>query len=124
MPFLHAVIWLDHHNAKMIHFNGEQAQPRELQAHSHETRQHGSEVRTGHEFFGEICDALADTESVLVTGSHVVQADFRHYVGKHRPALAPRITGWETVDHPTQAQLVALGRQRQHEAAIGLATRG
>lgn len=122
MPFLHAVVWLDHHNAQIIQFDAEQVEARKLQAVSHDTRQHGSEVRTGHEFFGEVCDALAGIASILVTGSHTAQADFRHYVGKHRPALAPQITGWETVDHPTQAQLVALARQRQQQAAAGLVT--
>lgn len=122
MPFSRAVVWLDHHNAQVIQFDAEQVEARKLQAHSHDTGQHRSEVRTEHEFFGEVCDALAGLEAILVTGSHTAQADFRHYVDKHRPALAPRITGWETVDHPTQAQLVALGRQRQHEAAAGLAT--
>ncbi len=124
MPFSRAVVWLDHRNAQVIRFDAEQAETRKLQAHSHDTGQHRSEVRTGHEFFGEVCDALAGIESILVTGSHTAQADFRHYVDKHRPALAPRIAGWETVDHPTQAQLVALGRQRQQEAAKGLATGG
>ncbi|MEO8387165.1 hypothetical protein [Polaromonas sp.] len=122
MSFFHAVVWLDHHQAQVIRFDAEQAEARKLQAHSHATRQHGSEVRATHEFFGEICDALDGMESVLVTGAHTAQADFRHYVGKHRHALAPRVTGWETVDHPTEAQLLALGRKRHHQAVIGLAT--
>lgn len=120
MPFFHAVVWLDHHQAQLIQFDAEQAEARKLHAHSHATPQHGSEVRTQHEFFGQVCDALDGMESVLVTGGHTAQADFRHYVDKHRPALAPRIAGWETVDHPSEAQLLALGRHRQHQAAIGL----
>jgi len=122
MPFLHAVVWLDHHQAQLIQFDLEQAEARKFRAHSHVTPQHGSKVRTTHEFFSEVCDALEGLDSVLVTGGHTAQADFRHYVGKHRPTLAPRITGWETVDHPSQAQLLALGRQRRHQAAIGLVT--
>lgn len=120
MPFFHAVVWLDHHQAQLIQFDAEQAEARKLHAHSHATPQHGSEVRTQHEFFGQVCDALDGMESVLVTGGHTTQADFRHYVDKHRPALAPRIAGWETVGHPSEAQLLALGRHRQHQAAIGL----
>ncbi|MEO8144282.1 MAG: hypothetical protein ABI654_08720, partial [Betaproteobacteria bacterium] len=56
-------------------------------------------------------DSLAGVTEVLVTGSHTAQADFRHYVEKHRPAVAKQIVGWETVDHPTEAQLVAFARQ-------------
>lgn len=123
MAFIHAVIWLDHHNAQVIEFDAEHLQERHLKAHEHNTRQHRSAVRSEHEFFAQVCDAVADMESILVTGSHTAQADFRHYIDKHRPALAPKISGWETVDHPTPAQLVALARQRQHQAAIGLVTR-
>ncbi len=59
MPLLHAVVWLDHRNAQIIQFDAEQVEARKLEAVSHDTRQHGSEVRTEHEFFGEVCDALA-----------------------------------------------------------------
>lgn len=121
MPFSHAVVWLDHHQALVIQFDAEQAEARKLHAHSHATRQHGSELRTIHEFFGEICDALDGLESILVTGAHTAQADFRRYVDKHCRTVMPRITDWEIVDHPTEAQLLALGRRRRHQAAIGLA---
>ena len=89
----------------------EHVQAQRIKAHSHHSAYHGSTVRTEHEFFGEVCDALAGIPEILVTGSHQAMADFRHYVDKHRPALAPHIVGWETVDQPTQAQLVALARQ-------------
>jgi hypothetical protein len=32
-------------------------------------------------------------------------------VEKHRAALVPHIAGWETVDHLSDGQLVALGRK-------------
>ena len=48
---------------------------------------------------------------MLVTGSHTAQADFRRYVDKHRAPLTPHIVAWETVDHPTEGQLLALARQ-------------
>ena len=123
MTFVHAVIWLDHHNAHVIEFDPEHMRERHLQPHVHNTRQHRSEVRSEHEFFSEVCDAVAGMETILVTGAHKVQADFRHYLDKHRPNLVQKICGWETVDHPTSAQLVALARHQRHQAAIGLAPR-
>jgi len=122
MSFLHAVIWMDHHTAHVIEFDREKMRERHLRAHAHPTRQHRSTVRTEHEFFAEVCDAVAGLDSILLTGAHKIQADLRHFIEKHRPALAPRISGWEIVDHPTSAQLVALARHRQHQAAMGLAT--
>lgn len=123
MAFVHTVIWLDHHNARVIEFNLEHMHERHLQPHSHNTRQHRSDVRSEHEFFSQVCDAVAGMESILVTGAHTVQADFRHYINKHRPTLAQKISGWETVDHPSSAQLVALARHRHHQAANGLLAR-
>jgi hypothetical protein len=59
-----------------------------------------------------------------VTGSHTAQADFRHYVDKHRAAIGPQIVGWETVDHPTEGQLLALARKYfvKHDRMAGAPT--
>ena len=111
MSHFHAVVWIDHHSAQVLQFDAEHMQAQKVKAHTHHTRQHGSSVRTEHEFFGEVCDALAGIVEVLVTGSHTAQADFRHYVDKHRPGVANQIVGWETVDHPTEGQLLAFARQ-------------
>ena len=111
MSTLHAVIWVDHQHAQVLHLDSDHVQAQKIKAHNHHTRQHGSQVRTEHEFFGEVCDALTDIKEVLVTGAHKAQADFRHYVEKHRPHVAPKIVGWETVDHPSDGQLAALARK-------------
>jgi len=111
MPTLHAVLWIDHQHAQVLRLQADSTQVQKIKAHHHQTHQHGSEVRTEHEFFGTVCDSLSDVKEVLVTGSHQAQADFRHYVNKHRPHVAPRIAGWETVDHPTEGQLAALARK-------------
>jgi stalled ribosome rescue protein Dom34 len=111
MAKYHAVLWIDHHNAEVLQFDAEEVQSEKVRAHDHYTRQHASAVRTEHEFFGQVCDALAGITEILVTGSHVAQADFRHYVERHRPALVKEIAGWETVDHPSQGQLLAQARK-------------
>ena len=56
------------------------------------------------------------------TGAHKAQADFRHYVEKHRTHLAPKIVGWETVDHPSEGQLAALARRFfvKHDRMAGI----
>ncbi|MCZ8074077.1 MAG: hypothetical protein O9341_08070, partial [Paucibacter sp.] len=54
----HAVVWLDHQQAKVLQFDAEHVQAEKIKAHSHHTKQHGSAVRSEHEFFGEVCEAL------------------------------------------------------------------
>ena len=82
-----------------------------MKTHTHQTRQHGSTVRSEHEYFGQVCDALDGIQEVLVTGPKTGLADFKHYADKHRPETAGRIVGYETVDHPSENQLVALARR-------------
>ena len=111
MPLSHAVAWIDHHKASVIQLDAEQSHDEKVIEQAHYTRQHGSEVRTEHEFFAHVCDALTGIKSVLIVGGHTAQSDFRHYVDKHRHAMAAQIVGWETVDHPTEGQLVKMGRE-------------
>ncbi|MEO8362465.1 MAG: hypothetical protein ABI672_20735 [Vicinamibacteria bacterium] len=111
MSTYHATVWLDHQTAQILQFDSEHVESQKVKARTDHTRQHGSTVRTEHEFFGEVCTALTGVAEILVTGSHTAQTDFRHYVEKHRPQLTPHIVGWETVDHPTEGQLLAMGRK-------------
>ena len=124
MTTFHAVVWIDHQNAQILQFDPEHVQASKIKMHSHQTRQHGSAVRSEHEYFGAVCDGLAGIHEVLVTGSHQVQADLRHYIEKHRPQLALQIVGYETVDHPSENQLVALARKYflKHDRMSGTPT--
>jgi hypothetical protein len=111
MTTFHAVVWVDHQASQVLQFDAEHVQAQKVKAHSHHTAYHGSRVRTEHEYFAELCDALAGIAEVLVVGSKTSLADFRHYVEKHRSALGRQIVGWEVHDKATENQLVALARQ-------------
>jgi stalled ribosome rescue protein Dom34 len=102
---------LDHHSANILQFDTEHVQAEKVKASSRHTRQHGSAVRTEHEFFADVCDALQGIGEILVTGSKTAQADFKHYLEKHRPNQVKSVVGYETVDHPSDNQLIALARQ-------------
>jgi stalled ribosome rescue protein Dom34 len=108
MPQSQTVVLIDHHGAQIQHLDD--AAVESVREHRHYTRQHASDVRSEHEFFRDVCDALAARAEILVLGSHTAQADFRRYVDKHRPALAEHLVGWETVDQPTPAQALAAAR--------------
>jgi hypothetical protein len=110
MALFHAVVRIDHHAAEVLQFDADQVLVHKLAAHAHDTPQHHSGVRTEHEFFASVCGALDGISEVLVTGSHIAITDFRHYVDKHRPAVAKQIVGYEIVDHPSEKQLVAQAR--------------
>ena len=111
MSLFHAVVFVDHQAAQVLQFDAVQVLERKLREHKHLTRQHGSDVRDEHEFFGQVCDALDGIAEVLLTGGHQGLADFKHYVDKHRPQTAARIVGYEVVDHPSENQLLAMARK-------------
>jgi hypothetical protein len=128
MSLFHAVAFVDHQSAEILQFERTKESPQVFEKHLKQqlqaTHQHHSGVRTEHEFFGQVCDAFDGISEVLVVGGHTGLADFRHHVDKHRPAVAPRIVGYEVVDHPTEHQMVALARQffDQREQMVGIAT--
>lgn len=111
MSLFHAVVWIDHQKAQVLQFDAEHVQAQKIKTHTHHTAYHGSTVRTEHEFFGEVCAALDGIAEVLVTGPRKGIDDFRHYADKHRPETARHIVGYEVVDHPSEAQLVAFARK-------------
>ncbi len=121
MPMSHAVLWLDHHHARVLRFDDATTEVHAIKDHPRDTGQHKSAVRTEHEFFARVCDALEGVGTVLVAAGHTAQTDFRHYVTKHRHPLVARLAGWETVDHPTDGELVAMARKffLAHERSPG-----
>jgi hypothetical protein len=96
MSLFHAVVLIDHQQAQVLQFDAEHVQASRIKTHQH---------------FSHVCDALEGVSEVLVTGSKTALADFRHYIEKHRVPTSQRVVGFETVDQPTQHQLVALARQ-------------
>ena len=110
MSHSRSVIRIDHRDAHLLQLDAEDWTSRTITTQTDHAHPHRGDVRTDHEYFGQVCDALAGVNEILVTGPHTAQSDFRHYVTAHRSSLEPHIVGWETVDHPTEGQLVALAR--------------
>ena len=124
MPLFHAVVWTDHQNAQVLQFDAEHVVAGKIKTHSYHTAQHGSAVRSEHEFFGHVCDALVGVTEILVVGPKTGVAAFEHYVTKHRTETAQRVKGYEVVDHPTENQLIALARLWfvKHDRMSGIPT--
>ncbi|MBW8846516.1 MAG: hypothetical protein JF607_16250 [Burkholderiales bacterium] len=105
----HAVVHLDHHHAQVLHFDAHQVHAARIEPHHRPA--HGRDEREEHALFAAICQALQDTPEVLVTGSHPVIGEFRHYVEAHRPQLATRIADYRPAAPLSQGQMLALARQ-------------
>ncbi|MFM9925216.1 hypothetical protein VLK31_19645 [Variovorax sp. H27-G14] len=111
MSLFQAIVWLDHHHEEILQFDATQVTAQQVKSHIHYTRRHDSKTHSEHAFFSEICEALSGVDPMLVAGSAVAQAEFRHYVEKFQPLVAARVVRWQTLDHPSASELIALARR-------------
>ena len=117
----HAIIWIDHHEARIFHFDRTTVEtlvirPEHPTRHVHHKANAVGDGRSAEDqdFFHHVATAVADARAVLVTGPGNEKTLFVKHVERHDPGLMARIAGVETVDHPTDHELVALARTRFH----------
>lgn len=115
MSLHHAVVWLDHTKAQVIHFDLSAAESESLKTHSvhpHPHVKHGdSHAADNTQFYNDIADALRESLEILVVGPAEEKTIFMKYLTDHLPAIAVKIKGVETVDHPSEGQLLAYARK-------------
>ena len=117
MPFAHAVVWLDHHTARVIGFSRDHHEVMQLVAEhaARQTHRKRDVVGSGHappdrSFFASLADALEGVDEVLLTGPGVAKTEFDRYLARRRADVARHIVAIESVDHPTDGQLLAHAR--------------
>ena len=113
----HAVVWIDHREARVFHFNADDVD--RLVLHPHDPTRHihhkANSLGSGHaaedeDFLHEVATAFADAGEVLIVGPANAKTELVKHIHRHDPQLIARIAGIETVDHPTDASLVAHAR--------------
>lgn len=118
MSHYHAVVWLDHSEAHVMHFSKDDVE--KFVAHSSDKRptlhhKRGS-VGSGHRaedvhYFAEIIKLLEGSQEILVMGPGNAKLELVKYVHKHAHDYVNRIIGVETADHPSDGQIVAHARK-------------
>lgn len=119
MSHYHAIVWLDHLEARIFHFSAADAEGIAINSHSPNRHlHHRAGTRTGnrapddHDFFDAIVDALKDAHEWLVVGPGLAKTAFVNYVRERHPTHSGSIVLVETLDHPTDGELVSLARKR------------
>jgi hypothetical protein len=114
----HAVIWIDHREARVFHFGSTDVERLVLHPDNptrhihHKANSIGSgHASADHEYFNAVAEAVADAGAVLITGPANAKTDLIEHIHLHNPRLVKAIAGVETVDHPSDAQLVAYARK-------------
>jgi hypothetical protein len=114
----HAVVWIDHHEARVFHFSPTDSErlvlhPKDPVRHIHHK---ANSIGSGHavedeHFLHSVAQAFADAGAVLITGPANAKTELIKHIHHHDPQLMKIIVGIETVDHPSDGQLVAHARQ-------------
>ncbi len=118
MTSRHVAVWIDHHEARVFHVAPEAFDESTIRApnkhiHRHPKGPEGPKAHPddAHRFFHEVTTALEGAAEVLIVGPSTAKLQFIRYAQEHAQAVARAIVGIETVDHPTDPQLVAYARQ-------------
>lgn len=119
-PLHHAVVWIDHREAKVYRFSECDEPPVQVNAHNSLQRlhhRHGSWEAGGNpledrEFFGRVAGTLDQAAQILVTGPGDAKLAFKTYLDQQHPNHASQVLTLELVDHPGEAALLALARER------------
>jgi stalled ribosome rescue protein Dom34 len=118
MPHYHAVVWLDHSEAHVMHFTAENVEKSVVhptKPHAHLHAKSGS-VGAGRQaedkaYYHGVVEALKGSQEILVVGPAQAKLQLIKHIHAHDQGMADKIVGVETVDHPTDGQLVAYARK-------------
>ena len=113
---VHAVIWIDHHEAKIFRFDGEVTEATHhviRDEHSpahlhHKANSTGSgHAAVNHAYLAKVAADISDARAILIVGPSSAKHEFYKHLEQHHSALLPWIVGVETLDHPSDGPLLA-----------------
>ena len=114
----HAVIWIDHREARVFHFSPKDVErlvvhPEHPTKHiHHKANSIGSgHAAADHEYLKAVVESVADAGAVLITGPANAKTELIKHIHQHDPRMMKVIAGVETVDHPSDGALVAYARK-------------
>ena len=118
MSHYHAVVWIDHEQAHVMHISPDDVeksivQPAKPHQHLHA---HAGTLGSGRPpedqaYYHQVVEALAGAREILVVGPAQAKLQLIKHMHAHDPAVAGKVIGVETVDHPSDGQLVAYARK-------------
>jgi hypothetical protein len=113
----HAVVWIDHKLAKVVLFNADSSES--LLVHSSDPQLHlhhkANSNDSGHaavdrRFLEHVSAAIAKSGAILIVGPASAKTELHTYLKQSHPLIAARISAVESIDHPTDGQLLAHAR--------------
>jgi stalled ribosome rescue protein Dom34 len=114
----HATVWLDHEQARIFLFHQDdvdlvKVSPEHPHHHLHvkSDNKGGHRASTDPHFFQDIAKHLEEAAEFVIVGPGSAKLEFVKWLHKHAHGLEPRLVGVETVDHPTDGQIIAYSKK-------------
>lgn len=117
MSHFHAVVWLDHVEAHVQHFTREDVEKKLVHGkphrhlHTKRNAQASGHAAEDQAYFHKIAEALEGAQEILVVGPANAKAEFVKHLKAHDPDVARKVVAVETVDHPSDGQVLAYARK-------------
>lgn len=117
MAHFHAVVWIDHKQARILHFSPDEADKTVIRANHSVRDVSEGQKRTGHSapedraFFESVADDIASAGSILIVGPGLEKTAFAKFLAERRPTIRANVEGVESADHPSDGQLLDHARR-------------
>lgn len=123
MSHYHAVVWIDHTEAHIMHISPDDVESSVVRpAKPHQKLHHkrgmdrGGTVGSGRSpedqsFYHEVVEALKGAQEILVVGPANAKLNLIKHIQSHDQQMTDKVIGVETADHPTDGQLIAYARK-------------
>jgi hypothetical protein len=128
---IRAVVWIDHSQARVIRFDRETSttsviRPEGGTPHLHHkaNSNDAGHLPENQAYLHAVGQAIAGVDAVLVSGPANAKLELMKHLARHDSLLLEKVSGVQTVDHPTDGQLLDLARDHFRLSDRGLVMPG
>ncbi len=109
----HAIVWLDTKHAKIFEFTETTKEAHGVARKEHHTQHHsgGADQELEKKYYQALSLDLSGYKEIMLVGPGLGKDHFKKYLEEHNKDLAKKIIGIETVDHPSENELIALAKK-------------
>lgn len=118
MSYSHCVVWIDHAEARIFSFNREDVQSSTIHAskqighlHHHAGSLGSGKAAADKDYLAAIEIELRKCGEFLLVGPGTAKLELVRHIHKHAHDLDAKLVAVETIDHPTDNQIVAYARK-------------
>lgn len=128
MSYQHAIVWIDHQHATVIDFAVDDKHVHLVEREGEDRRIHrksgipgAGKAADDPKFFDAVVQAIGNAREVLIVGPGNAKLSFNHDLERHHAKVASRVVGVESMDHPSNGELLAFARKyfKKYDALHG-----